>query len=98
MEISRKQLIKEISDATGYTHYDLKEVFRVLQGIVYEHMKNLNSVRLFEGIILSGQISKGHMHHSNFSDDVFVDDHVVPKAYFTEGLRSYLRGTKEGLR
>lgn len=94
MRITRKQLVHEIADETGYTYSAVKKVMLVMQRLVYNHMKNMDEVHLFDGINLSGVIKKGHMHHSEYGGDFEMPDYIGPKATFSEGLRYYMRGLK----
>lgn len=95
MRISKQQLIREIHEETGYTVYDLREVFRVMQQLVYDHMKNMDEVHIFEGLTLSGTKRAAHKHHSEFGGDFEMPEYVGPKATFTDGIKYYLRGFKE---
>lgn len=99
MKITRKQLIDEIAEETKYTLTDIKNVFRTMQKIVYQHMKDTDDVRIFEGVTLSGVKSKPHKHHSGlFGSVTMEEEHVIPKATFSEGFRFFLRGIKEDIR
>ena len=94
MKITKKQLIHEIADRTGYTLCDIEEVFRVMQRLILTHMKNMDEVQLFNGLNLSGVIKKGHRHHSEYGGDFDIPDYVGPRVTFSQGLRYYLRGIK----
>ena len=99
MKISKQQLIREIAEKTEYPVYSIQEVFTVLQQLVYDHMRNMDDVHIFEGVTLSGVIKKAHMHTINsFGGVIEMPDYVTPKATFSDGLKHYLRGLRGKLR
>lgn len=99
MKISKQQLIREVADKTGFAVYALQDALNAMQQIVYDHMRDMDEVHIFEGVTLSGVICKAHTHHINsFGDDIEMPDYVTPKATFSDGLKYYLRGLRGKLR
>lgn len=94
MRITRKQLVQELKEATDYTFYDLFEVMKTLQRIVFEHIKNQDEVCLFTGVRFSGVLNRSHLHHSEFIGDFMTRDYVQPKVTYTEGFKEFIRGGK----
>ena len=48
--VNRKDLYKEVAVRSGFASTNVNEVLNILNDVLVEHLKNLEEVRLFDGV------------------------------------------------
>lgn len=86
--ISQKELIRDISDYTGYKQSDIKEVLDGYETCIMHYVAQGEEVKLFTGLSLRGVQKDAMMVRNPVTDEnVWVPARTTVKAACTQSLR-----------
>lgn len=82
--ITRKDLIKEVANRTGYNQTDIKAVLDNVDGVITDAVANQETVKLFAGVTVEGRYVEAHTaRNPRTGESVDVPAKIVPKVKVT---------------
>lgn len=93
MKLTRDEFAKEVAEVSGYTIRDTREVFRVIQDLLLDHMRNGDEVKIALGISIVGKKKPPKNVYSGLDKKSYeLPERIIPAAIFSEGVKKYVRG------
>lgn len=96
--ITKSELIKRVAQATDgvLTQRQAEVALDAMAPVMVQIVKEQESVRLFNGVTISGSLKEAHTARNPATGDpVEVPDKIVPKAKFTNGFKKLINGAEE---
>jgi DNA-binding protein HU-beta len=89
--VSKKEIYVEVAQRTGITQKDAKVILDTMEDVVVEKMKQLEDVKVFNGVILSGVVKAAHEgRNPQTGEAIHIPEKVVPKAKFGAPIKTAL--------
>lgn len=78
--MTKKELVKKISDETGYKEEAIKEVVSTLFEVISEEMLNGNEVKISKfGNFIAKLFKARKIYHPKTGEFISVPDRIIPK-------------------
>ena len=89
--INKVDLYKEIAAKTGFAWTNVKEVMDVMSDIVVEHLKNLEEVKIFEGVSIAPTfVEEKKQYVPLLKEERIIPAHINVKGKFTYTFKKKL--------
>ena len=78
--ISNREFIKQVSEETGFSQNDIKEVMASVRNNVIKNLENKKGTRIFNGLTVLPVFKPGRTAHNYLQDT----DYVLPDRYIVK--------------
>lgn len=91
--MNKNDFIKAVAAEAGITQKDTRDVLDAVQAVVYEAMKNGDSVKIIDSVTLSGkEVGERTARNPQTGEAVVVPAHMAPKCKFGAVVKAYIKG------
>nr|DAU18259.1 MAG TPA: DNA binding protein [Bacteriophage sp.] len=91
--MTKSEFIKAVAAEAKITQKDAREVLDAVQSVVYETMKNGESVKIIDSVTLSGkEVAERTARNPQTGEAVVVPAHMAPKCKFGTIVKEYIKG------
>ena len=100
-ELAQRDLIREICYRTGFINRNVKEIFNVLEDIIYEYLdkaeeNNPVAIRLFSGMMVGSYFVESHeAFNPQNREKIMTKPRKVPYSYYREQFHINLNNGRE---
>lgn len=91
--MTKNDFIKAVAAEAKITQKDAREVLDAVQSVVYEAMKNGESVKIIDSVTLSGkEVPERTARNPQTGESIVVPAHMAPKCKFGVTVKEYIKG------
>ena len=83
--VNRSDLYKEVAVKSGFASTNVNEVFSVLNDVLIEHLRNMEEVRLFDGVtFVPVHVEEKTRFMAMRNEEITTPEHNLVKVKFTK--------------